>query len=148
MDVPPLQPVVDSVMIVDDNGDDRYILKRLIRKSNLTSRVMEKVHGEEALASLTASASQESEDADPIPALIFLDINMPMMDGFEFLEAFAPLRERDALRSVILIMFSSSTHPHDVERIQQYDFVKGYIIKMPASPAELRERVRTCLGMD
>ena len=76
-----------------------------------------------------------ADNPDQIPELIFLDINMPLMDGFDFLEEFKnypqPLQEKCKV-----IMLSSSIHPSDVERAQSYPQCVKYMNK-PLSKGSL-----------
>ena len=68
-----------------------------------------------------------------------VDINMPRVNGFEFLEQFEVLRHELDYQSVVLIMVSSSQREQDRERAESYDFVKGFLSKMPLSDGVLRQ---------
>ena len=63
---------------------------------------------------------------DDIPDLILLDLNMPMMDGWEFLDAFSQLT---VSKPVCVFILTSSIHPDDLEKSRQYKEVKGYFSK-------------------
>lgn len=141
-----LKPIVNCALIVDDSDDDRYLLKRLLGRSKVAARVAEAVHGQAALDHL---ASIDPQELGSLPSVIFIDINMPIMGGFEFLDAFAKLRARiPELQAVVLAMFSSSDHHDDHARAESYPFVKGYIVKMPSSADELRRTVQDCLSKE
>lgn len=130
-----------SIMIVDDNEMDRYLLKRYINKSNLAHKVFEAENGEEALALLNDySTNREKYPEKFPPILIFLDINMPIMNGFEFLEEFKKIRNNpDVYESIVLTMFTSSASEEDRVKALNYDFVKDYIVKMPNSSEDLKK---------
>ena len=72
---------------------------------------------------------------------------MPIINGFEFFEAFAKLKENnDAYISSMLTMFTSSEQEEDKQRATSYDFVKDYVVKGRMSPENLREMVEECLS--
>lgn len=137
-----------SIMIIDDNATDRYLLKRMIKKLNVATEVFEADDGKIALDFLENYDENSKKFSDDFPPLlIFLDINMPVMDGFEFLEAFSNLRKtNDGYISSVFTMFTSSEREEDKLRVSSYDFVKGFIVKGSESPESLREVVDQCLG--
>ena len=70
------------------------------------------------------------------PIVIFLDINMPKVNGFDFLKEFAILRTQLAILSCVVVMYSSSERREDKERALKYEFVQRYLVK-----GELNEKV-------
>lgn len=78
------KPKFDRVMIVDDNVIDLYITKRLIIKNNFGKTVFEYTNAQEAIKHL----KDYQETAFMLPQVIFIDIYMPLMSGFEFLAAY------------------------------------------------------------
>lgn len=135
-----------SILVVDDNEADRYILKRLIKSAEITDKIYEKINGKEAIEFLSDYEVNKQHDPEGFPpVLIFLDVNMPIMNGFEFLSEFKKLREQHDYESCVLIMSTSSERSDERERALSYDFVKGYIHKMPNSSEELRAQVEQYL---
>ncbi len=132
-----------SVLIIDDSEEDRYLLKRQLQEINLTDTIHEADDGKTALDFLCAYDEnlQRFPDRFP-PLLIFLDINMPVVNGFDFLEAFSKLRKQQELRSTILMMFTSSDQEDDRKKSFSYEFVKGFIVKMPPTAKELLENIQ------
>jgi len=131
-----------SVIVVDDDEIDRYLLKRMIGKTQLDVHVFEKTSGQEALDFFEDFDTQRSMHADLFPpSLCFLDINMPLMSGWEFLEKFATIRIANNLESMAVMMFSSSSDVHDQTKANDFDFVTGYILKGAATPEQLKELI-------
>lgn len=136
-----------NVLIVDDSRPDRYLLRRDLSRTSLEVSVQESADGQEALDFLVEHTRNKSKLQHEFPPdLIFLDVNMPRVDGFTFLERFSALRrEQEELRTCVIMMFSSSEHPADRERALAYDFVKGYVIKGTTSTQELHEQIKAAL---
>jgi CheY-like chemotaxis protein len=112
------------VMLVDDNDTDNYVNKSIVERSGLSHKVMVKNCGLSALLYL----SEHLNDMAKIPDLLFLDLNMPTMNGFFFLSKFNRLPEAVKEKCKIFIL-TSSTNPSDIERTQQDNNVKGHLVK-------------------
>ncbi|MEM8499750.1 MAG: response regulator [Pseudomonadota bacterium] len=119
-----------SVLIVDDNEDDRYLLKRKLKSAGFELHIHEKNDGQEALEFMQDYDENYKLYAGLFPPMvIFLDINMPRLDGYGFLEEFAELREKYDFSSCVLMMFTSSEREDDKEKALSYEFVSDYILK-------------------
>lgn len=134
---------LQSVLIVDDDEVDRYLLIRDIRSAGCEATVVQKADGTEAIEFLDDhEAGREAYGDGFPPGVIFVDINMRLMDGFQFLEAFAARREQSpAYRSSVIMMFSSSEWPGERERALAYDFVVDFVVKGETEPADLAARM-------
>jgi len=85
--MPEVQPKFETVMIIDDNIIDLYVSSRIITKNNFGKKVLQYTAAEEALKYL-----QENQNNIPeLPKVIFVDIYMPVMSGFKFLEEYDKL---------------------------------------------------------
>lgn len=121
-----------SVLIVDDNEADTYLIRQQLMRSGRFGPIASLPDGEDALRLFTdPNAAKTSADGFP-PDVILLDINMPRMDGFEFLEAFEELRIRGEIPSVVLMVTSSGLE-RDLERAARYPCVKRYLVKPPTA---------------
>jgi len=124
---------VDLVMLVDDNDTDNFINKRIIELTGFAYRIEIKNSGKSALEYLE---SVQDDDGN-LPDLIFLDINMPIVDGFVFLYEFEKFSEsiKDKCKIVIL---SSSDNQRDIDNIINNKLVVKFITK-PLSEEALEE---------
>lgn len=128
-----------AVLIIDDSDADRYILKRQLKKAGVGGPYFEHTDGASAIAFLQAFDEHKALHGDAFPPThILLDINMPQMTGFEFLEAFRDLRDvRPDLKSAVILMISSSGDV-DRERALTHGLVDAYLSKADISPSVLR----------
>ena len=101
-----------SILLIDDDSEDNYFHQMTIDEMNITELVEVALNGFAALDYL------KKENQTP-PELVFLDINMPKMSGWEFLAAHAALDESQKAK-VIVIMISSATNPEDIKRAAQF----------------------------
>ncbi len=124
---------VDLVMLVDDNDTDNFISKRIIEITKFAKRIEVKNSGKSALEYL------ENEQFNPhnLPDIIFLDINMPIVDGFVFLFEFEMFPEEVKNKCKIVIL-SSSDNKRDIEKIVDNDYVVKFVTK-PLTEQALNE---------
>ena len=111
-------------MLVDDNQNDNFFHEREIKKNNPANIVIIKTSGMKALAYLKS----KNDNNDPHPDLIFLDINMPDMNGWEFLHEYNTLDKELQSRAVI-IMLTTSQNADDKVKAMKWSFVSDYITK-------------------
>jgi CheY-like chemotaxis protein len=106
---------LDCVLLVDDDRPTNFLHKRVIEKTGLAVEVQSLTSASEALDFLTATGKYASTPQLTRPGIIFLDINMPGMNGWEFMEAYRHLSESQKA-SIIVIMLTTSLNVDDRER--------------------------------
>ena len=116
--------VKDSVCIIDDDHIFIYGVKRLMEETSFCDNLMVYQNGQDALQDLKDKATQ----GDNLPSIIFLDLNMPMMTGWEFLDEYLQIESKDPTASKVYIV-SSSIDPKDLLRIKDYSVIRNYILK-------------------
>lgn len=125
----------NTVLLVDDEPVFNFITENLLKRINLAKEVYSVFNGKEAMKLLQDSFA----GVRSIPSHIFLDLNMPVMNGFSFLEEFnkLPADQRDDIK---IIVVSSSQNPSDIARAKSLG-IEDYISK-PLSPDILKQILR------
>lgn len=126
---------VEIACIIDD--DDMYItlLTKVIDIRNLAKNLLIFKNGQEALDYFVGVFQNLEERA--VPQVILLDLNMPIMNGWELLSKLAEY-DFPALKKSTLYIVSSSINPVDLERSKDFNLVQDFIVK-PISPSELSD---------
>jgi CheY-like chemotaxis protein len=122
-----------SVLVVEDDDSDAELISEILTRMNAIGRLVRAIDGRQALDVVTENAFR--------PNLILLDLNMPRMDGFEFLAA---AREMPLLRGVPVVVLTTSARYADVREALK-GTASSYIVK-PESVAELAEKIEKVLG--
>jgi CheY-like chemotaxis protein len=117
----------DIIVLIDDDPINNLINKRLIKKLEISPQIIEFLEAEKALAFI-----QDLPTSTKMLALV--DINMPVMNGWDFLLEYAPL---EGNRKDVIIMLSSSIDFQDRQKSKKFPYVKGFIEK-PLTPDKLR----------
>ncbi|MFZ9943072.1 MAG: response regulator [Bacteroidia bacterium] len=114
----------EHVLLVDDNEIDNFINERIIVSSGFSANVVVKFSADAALDYLR----EASASAEQVPDVIFLDLNMPVKDGFGFLNDFAQLNDTVKSKARVIVL-SSSISPDDINRASVNPHVYKYLNK-------------------
>jgi two-component system, chemotaxis family, chemotaxis protein CheY len=113
-----------TIALVDDDSIFQFTATRLIESGKLARRILHFENGGDALLYLKENALNE----DSLPDFLFLDINMPFVDGWMFLEDFVKIKSGLA-KDIKIYMVSSSIDPRDMNRAKGFVEVKDFVVK-------------------
>lgn len=116
-----MQEKLNLVLLLDDNPATNFIHRKFINQADCTHQVQDFQSGKQVLAYL------ESE-ANVLPELLFVDINMPVMDAWEFLEGLKGLG-RKGLEDIVIILLSTSMSPSDKDKAEKIEFINDIRLK-------------------
>jgi CheY-like chemotaxis protein len=122
-----------TIFLIDDDPVFVYLTKKIICSVNGGCEIMEFPDGELAIDRL----KQIHSDSASLPDIIFVDLSMPVMDGWEFLDEYALLRPTFS-KPIELFIVSSSISPQEVERSKTYPTVSDFLIK-PVAKGKIAE---------
>lgn len=128
-------PKINSVLLIDDNASTNFLHTRILRNSKLVDTIHSVTGARTGLDYLTT----ELEGAYPKPELIFLDINMPGMNGWEFLDAYRDLPETQR-GGIVIVMLTTSLNPDDYNRAKTIAEINDFQPK-PLTVAAMEELV-------
>lgn len=119
-----MESKIETVCIVDDDDIYQFTAKMELQKTNLVNKVIIFSNGLKAIDYIKT----EKDNSINLPDVIFLDVNMPVMDGWEFLQEYIVLKAT-LPKSITIYMVSSSVDSRDVERANEIGAISGYIVK-------------------
>ncbi|SFZ92079.1 Response regulator receiver domain-containing protein [Flaviramulus basaltis] len=121
-----------NICIVDDDEIYQFTVIKTIESLKLEKKILVFSDGEEAFSFMLDNIKKEHE----LPDIILLDINMPIMDGFQFMDEYVKIKP-NLDKKIVIYMVSSSVDPIDIQRAKNIFDVSDYIIK-PINPGELK----------
>ncbi|MDD7884977.1 two-component system response regulator [Flavivirga sp. 57AJ16] len=113
---------IGMTCIIDDDPIFVFGAKRIMEIANFSKSVMIFNNGKEALDNLKSIITHDED----VPDIILLDINMPIMDGWQFLDEFIKIKTKKAIKVFVV---SSSIDPADLKKAKKYEIIEDYILK-------------------
>ena len=114
-----------AILIVEDNPDDEALILMALKKNGVSNDIVITHDGQEALDYLFASGKYAGRDSDDLPAVVFLDLQLPKLDGHEVLQRIRAAA-KTKLQPVVILTSSDETR----DRIRSYDLgVNSYVCK-------------------
>tara|TARA_B110000211_G_C14083993_1_gene555854 strand:- start:1735 stop:2145 length:411 start_codon:yes stop_codon:yes gene_type:complete len=128
-----------TILLIDDDEATNVLHKREIEKSEIEAEVTVAINGEEGLKVILDLI----KSGEALPSVIFLDINMPRMNGWEFLDEYEKVTKGNDVNSNVVVMLTTSLNPDDRERASSYKSICKYLTK-PLRRAILPEVFEIC----
>ncbi len=121
--------MLDLILCVDDDPITLMLSKKVISKASFSNEIITAKNGEEALHYFDTLKQNTPNEDQKLPKLIFLDLNMPVMGGWEFLDSFNSNTYKDFNDAVKVIILSSTIDPEDLNKAKQYPVVIDFLPK-------------------
>lgn len=119
-------PLVNLACIIDDDKLYVSLLNMIIKKNNLAADILVFTNGQMAEEFFRTEVEKNNPN---LPEIVLLDLNMPVMDGWEFLQAIAPLEHKLNQQGVHLNVVSSTISPDEVRKAKGHSIVKKFLTK-------------------
>lgn len=126
------------VMLIDDNDIDLFLNKKFLRVAGITDNTISFLSAQSAIEYIEAHA----HEPETLPGIILLDIQMPGINGFQFLELFENIPD-SVKRHTKIVMLSSTTDPFDLAKAKGSEQVIN-ILRKPLDPQELKDVLSKC----
>ena len=127
---------VKTVLLVEDNADDVFLMQRVFKKAQITLPLQVVTDGKQAISFLEGTGDYHDRQLHPLPDLIFLDLKLPFLHGFVVL---AWIRKQVRLNEVRVVILTSSMEDQDREKAEA--FGSPYLVK-PPTPEMVLETIR------
>jgi len=118
---------INTICIIDDDPITVFGIKKMLNSIGVAEQIKTYVNGKQAIDSITAMVENKEE----IPEVIFLDINMPIMDGWQFLEKFIALPIE---RKIKINIVTSSIDPYDKQQWELYNAKTHHVVAFNNKP--------------
>lgn len=117
---------LNCILLIDDDEPTNFLSQMIIEKADCAAEIQIAYSGKQAIDYLTSQGTSASgQNTYPRPDLIFLDINMPAMNGWEFLQKYNSL-EKEHQGNIVIIMLTTSLNPDDRLRSKDFHHVSGF----------------------
>jgi CheY-like chemotaxis protein len=120
--------IMDCIMLVDDDAVYNFLHEKLIKTIGYNNHIEIALNGKDALDYIINVSEGSKQSNLPLPNLILLDINMPIMNGWQFLEGFKKLDEK-ITKNITIVMVTSSIDPDDITKAETDSYIQGFVSK-------------------
>ena len=128
---------LSPILLVDDSEDDVFFMKRALKEASITNPLFVAGDGQAAVDYLSGTARFSDRNQYPMPALVFLDLKLPVKKGLDVLTW---LREQESLCSVVVVVLTTSQEPEDLRRAYSLG-ANSYLVK-PGTTIRLVELMK------
>jgi CheY-like chemotaxis protein len=127
--------MLEQILCIDDDPITLMLCKKVISKSEFSNEIITAQNGEEALLHFnTLKYTNNKNKASKKPELIFLDLNMPVMGGWEFLDHFTSEDYTEFNTAASVIVLSSTIDPEDLAKAKKYPIIIDFLSKPITQP--------------
>ena len=127
-----------NVCLIDDDNIYQFTARRLLESTGLAKQIQSFYNGSEAI---NYFKDQKNNNLETLPDVIFLDINMPIMNGWEFLEEYHKLYSK-LPKPIVVYVVSSSIDSNDMQKSREYKTVSDYLVK-PINRIQYKELIES-----
>ena len=120
-------PAHRAILLVEDNKDDVFLMKRAMQSARIVNPLIVVESGEDAMEYLSGAGKFADRDSYPFPAVVFLDLKLPIVFGHDVL---AWIRSQQAFESLVVIVLTSSYEASDLSRCYALG-ANSYLVKPP-----------------
>jgi CheY-like chemotaxis protein len=121
--------MLNKIFCVDDDSITLMLCKKVIERVEFAKEIITAQNGEEAINYFHELAKNKQQEGLSYPKLTFLDLNMPVMNGWEFLDVYLQNGYQDIFKEAKFIVLSSTIDPEDVARTKNYPVVVDFLSK-------------------
>jgi CheY-like chemotaxis protein len=118
-----------TLLLVEDNEDDLFIMKRALKAACISNPLHVVEDGQQAIDYLDGIGEFQDRSRYPLPALVFLDLKLPLRSGLEVLRW---MRGRADLKTIVVVVLTSSEHPSDITSAYSAG-ANSYLVKPPTA---------------
>lgn len=118
-----------AILLVEDNEDDVFLMKRALKNAGIKNPLRIAEDGQQAVDYLSGTGAYADRTQFPIPALVFLDLKLPMRKGLDVL---AWIRKQPHLEGVVVVVLTSSNEPSDLKQSYRLG-ANSYVVKPPTA---------------
>src|SRR5437870_2587207 len=123
-----------AILLVEDNEDDVFLMERALQGADVINPLYVVEDGQEALDYLAGAGKFSDRASYPVPAIVFLDLKLPLKSGHEVL---AWIRQQKQFETIVVVVLTSSNEPSDLSRSYKLG-ANSYLVK-PPSPEQLED---------